>query len=85
MKYVNDARRTWLKLGFAATAMMGTLGRDAFAQGTVGGSRPTVLLSLVADELVMVGERPSVGSNLNQNLRTAMPLSAGWSMPRSAS
>jgi hypothetical protein len=77
MKNVNGARRTWLKLGFTATAMMGTLGRDACAQATAGGSRPTVLLSLVADELVMVGERPSIGSNLNKNVRTAMPLSAG--------
>ncbi|NUP84901.1 MAG: hypothetical protein HUU30_03990 [Burkholderiaceae bacterium] len=77
MKNVNDARRTWLKLGITATAMMGTLGRDACAQGAAGGARPTVLLSLVADELVMVGERPSIGSNLNKNLRSAMPLSAG--------
>lgn len=65
-------RRHWLGQAAALASLGGNIA-SAQAQGTAA-PRKLVLMSLVGNELTMISERSSVGSNINQNERRKMPL-----------
>jgi len=66
-------RRHWIA-GTAAAALTGMAHAQTPGAAAAAGGRKVVLMSLVGNELVMVSERQTTGSNINQNERRRIPM-----------